>query len=79
MQPGGPSKREALKSDQQGRGHRSIPETSGRVYVYGKPVDAGGPVWTARAHTRKPNHAGGQLQTQPGSPTGGRAAAMIIK
>ena len=54
MQPGGPSKREAHKSDQQGRGHRSIPETSGRVYVYGKSVDAGGmPVWTARAHTRK--------------------------
>ena len=41
MQPRGPSKREAHKSDQQGRGHRSIPETSGRVYVYGKPVDAG--------------------------------------
>ena len=49
-----------------------------RVCVYGKPVDAGSPVSTARAHTRKPNHAGGQLKHNREARTGRRPTAMTI-
>ena len=46
--------------------------------VYGRPVDAGGPVSTARNPYTKTETCRRPTETQPGSPPGGRPAAMII-